>query len=253
MSDTSILPGSELPPGGGGGDGQVPYPSDFDEGGGGDRRRLLIIGGVAGLVLVLVAAYLLLHGGGGSGGTPTGAVARGTPNASLTSPSPTPQPSGSAKSGTNPAGTKLPKKTKTVLATDPFKPIFVVPSTGGGAPVGSVSVPGGAGAAGASGGGFTFPTSPSDGGAPTAAPTIDGPPLWIELIRVNGESDAVFDVGYAHDKKFQFDVTAPAAASVQGTVFDEEFALLGIQNGEATVQVGDATPFDLRTGISHPV
>jgi hypothetical protein len=36
-------------------------------------------------------------------------------------------------------------------------------------------------------------------------------------------------------------------------VFDKVFALIGIQRGVATIQIGDATPFDLTTGIAHSV
>jgi hypothetical protein len=247
MSDPSILPGSQLPQAGGN---EMPYP-DFDEPGGDDRRRLFVIGGLAAFVLIVIVGFLLLHGGGGSGSnSDLGAVVRGTPPAALTSPSPSSsptRPSKGAGSGKSAVGTKLPKKTHVVLARDPFKPLIVAPTTG--SSLGSASVGGGTGA-----GGFSFPSGGASGGAaPAQVPASDGPPIWIELVRVNGGSDAVFAVGYAHGKKFQFDVTAPAASAVQGTVFDEEFALLGIQNGGVTVQVGDATPFDLRPGVSHPV
>ena len=234
MSDASILPAS---------DGGTPLPPDFDEGGGDDRRRLMIVGGIAAVVLVLIVGYLLFHGGGPSNDN-LGPVTRGTPPAALTSPTPAASPSASPTGGPG-AGTKLPKRTHVVFARDPFKPLIVVPTTGVG--IGSVNVNG----SGGSGGGFTFPSGGAAGGAP-AVSAADGPPLWIELIRTSG-SAAVFDVGYAHGKKFRFDVTAPAPTSVQGTVFDGEFALLGIQNGEVTVQVGDATPFDLHPGVSHPV
>jgi hypothetical protein len=242
MSDPSILPGAQLPHSGGN---EMPYP-DFDEPAGDDRRRLFIIGGIAAVVLILIVGFLVLHGGGGGSGSDLGAVARGTPPAALTSPSPSASPtSSSSGGGKGVAGTKLPKKTHVVLARDPFKALIVVPTTG--SDIGSASVGGGSG-------GFSFPSGGASGGAaPTEVPASDGPPIWIELVKVNGASDAVFAVGYAHGKKFQFDVTAPAASSVQGTVFDEEFALLGIQDGGVTVQVGDATPFDLRPGVSHPV
>ncbi|HEX3900797.1 MAG TPA: hypothetical protein VHW74_16715 [Mycobacteriales bacterium] len=241
MSDTSILPGSQQPPAGN----EVPYP-DFDEPGD-DRRRLFVIGGILALVLILIVGFLLLHGGGSSGSEtfrpPAAVIPSSTPAAT---PAPGTSP-GAASGGKTVPGTKLPKKTHVVIARDPFKALIVAPTTGtniGTATVGGSSAPGG----------FSFPSGgASGGGTPAQVPASDGPPIWIELVKVNGASDAVFAVGYAHGKKFEFDVTAPAAASVQGTVFDEEFALLGIQDGGVTVQVGDATPFDLRPGVSHPV
>ncbi|HVW79673.1 MAG TPA: hypothetical protein VHB69_01875 [Mycobacteriales bacterium] len=243
MSDPSILPGSELPPESGG----APFP-DFDDEGGDDRRRLYLIGGGVAVVLVLIVGFLLLHGGGSSSND-LGAVPQGTPNASLVSPSPN-SSTGAGGSGKNAAGTKLPKKTHVLLARDPFKPLFVVPTAPAG---GSGSATVGTANVGPGSGSFTFPSGgASGGGAPTQVPASYGPPIWIELIHA-GSKDAVFDVGYAHGKKFRFDVTAPAPSAVQGTVFDEEFALLGIQDGSVTVQVGDATPFDLRPGVSHPV
>lgn len=251
MSETSILPGAEPPAAGGGG--QVPPPADWDDegGSGDDRRRLLIIGGIAVVLLVAVGGFLLLHKGGSSGPEtfrPPGAVVPPTTSTTTPAPgtSPTAQPSGTPAPGKSAGSTKLPKKTRTVFARDPFKPLFVAPVSGG-TDLGSANVGGGSG-------GFTFPSGGASGGAaPVQVPASDGPPLWIELIKTNGASDALFEVGYAHGKNFKFDVSAPAASSVQGTVFDNEFALLGIQGGDVTVQVGDATPFDLRAGVSHPV
>ncbi|HWA66089.1 MAG TPA: hypothetical protein VG899_06950 [Mycobacteriales bacterium] len=242
MSDPSILPGTQLPPAPAG---DAPYP-DFDEPAGDDRRRLFIIGGAAALVLVLVVGFLLLHGGGGSSDNDLGPVPHGTPPTTLASPSPSSTSTSAAGGGSATAGTKLPKKTHVVLARDPFKALIVAP-TQAASSLGSADVSGGSG-------GFSFPSGgASGGGVPTSVPSSYGPPIWIELVKVNGSSDAVFAVGYAHGKKFQFDVTAPSPTSVQGTVFDEEFSLLGIQSGGVTVQVGDATPFDLRPGVSHPV
>jgi hypothetical protein len=167
------------------------------------------------------------------------------------SQSPSPQPSSSATGGKGATGTKLPKKTTTLFARDPFKALIVAQTLQAAPPVGTVTV--GSGNGDGSGSGFTFPTSPSDGGTATSVPSIDGQPLSIELIRANGARDAVFDVGYAHNQVLRFDVLAPSPLSEQGTVFDGEFALLGIQDGEVTLQVGDDTPFDLRPGIVHRV
>jgi hypothetical protein len=247
MTDTSILPGAALPTA----DVGQPLPPDLaDEAAGDDRRRLLIIAGAVLALILVVAAYFMLRGGGSSSSSPAaGAVPRGTPQAA-TSPGTASGGAGSsgsgapAKSGHGAAGTVLPPKSHTQLARDPFKALVAAPQAGGSV-VGSTTV---APAQGTSPG--TAPTSPSQGGAPSASL---GAPQAIRLIRVHGTKDAVFDVTYSHHKVFRYDVIAPSASSSRGTVFGNDFALLGIQGRDATVQVGDATPFDLAVGSSHTV
>jgi hypothetical protein len=96
----------------------------------------------------------------------------------------------------------------------------------------------------------TTPTTPTT--TTTGTGKTSGGPQWIQLMSVHGQ-DATFNVGYAHHKFRRFTVSAPKAGSTTGTVFDKIFALIGVQSGEATVQIGDGTPFDLETGISHTV
>jgi hypothetical protein len=83
--------------------------------------------------------------------------------------------------------------------------------------------------------------------------TPAGQPLWIRLVSTNGDKSATFDVGYPHHKFHRFKVLAPPPSATRGTVFDKVFALLGIQSGTVTMQIGDATPFDLSTGVAHSV
>lgn len=241
MSDTSILPGAAAPAGGT----AVPAPPGFDdEGGGDDRRRLFIIGGAILTVLIVVVAYLLLSGGSSSSdsGTPTtGLIPHGTPAASASTPA---AAGGSSSGAKHHAGTVLPRKVKPKLR-DPFKPLITVAVPGAGTVVGSTSVsPAPSSAPG------TVPTSPAEGGAPSKSL---GAPRAIRLLRVHGAKSALFEVSYAHHQVFRYDVVAPSATSQQGTVFAQDFALLGIQGSEVTIQVGDDTPFDLRVGASHTV
>lgn len=246
MTDTSILP----PPGVDAGAGLPGEPAPgFDDEPTGDRRRLLIIGGVVGVVLIAVVAYLLLKGGGGSS-TPSasGLVPHGTPHAVAPPPGGSQGGSSKASTGGAKAGTTLPKKSHKQLARDPFKPLISV-AAGGGSATGSAGstttvTPATTQAPG------TVPTTPAQGGAPDASA---GPPVAIRLVSVHGDQSAVFEVTYRHHKTFRFDVAAPSATSSRGTVFAQDFALLGIQGQEVTLQIGDDTPFDLKRGVSHPV
>ena len=252
MSDTSILPtAAAAPPG--------VEPPDFGDESTDDRRRLMIIGGVVGAVLVIIVAYLLLRGGGSSSDE-LSAVPRGTPHAAASTATGSTGSSTSGSSGkSSHAGgasnegkgvTTVPKKSHRQLAKDPFKPL-VVDQEGGSTGSGTAVTGGGTtvtSSTGAPGAGTT--TGGADGSAPDAAV---GSPLSLRLVDVLGKSIAVFDVTYAHHKIFRFQVQAPPPTSTRGTVFAGDFALLGIQNKEATVQIGDGTPFDMRKGSSHSV
>ncbi|HVT20314.1 MAG TPA: hypothetical protein VHE57_02845 [Mycobacteriales bacterium] len=250
MSDTSILPTAAdagAPPAG-------PGP-DFGDEPTDDRRRLLIIGGAIAAVLIVLVGYLVLRGGGSSSDDTLGAVPRGTPS-TATSPASGEGTGGSGggskaagAAGGAKAGDALPKKSTRRLAKDPFKPL-VVDSESKGATGSATAVGGTSGTSGTSTAPGTVPTSPAAGGAPDAAV---GAPLAIRLVDVLGHTVAVFDVTYAHHKVFRFQVQAPPSTSKKGTVFAQDFALLGIQGKEATVQVGDDTPFDMKKGSTHPV
>jgi hypothetical protein len=232
-------------------------PPDVDEGDGGNRRRLMLIGGVAAVVIIAVAAYMLLH----KSSSPTGTF---TPPKSPATAGHTGGAShGTTKSGSTKAGKVIPKKSRTTLVRDPFKPLVVAPQSAaagtstGSNPVSTTTVP--QQSTTGTGGSTTpviIPTTPSGGGQPTGGThgqTTSGSPLWIQLVSTQGTHAAVFDVGYAHHKFRRFKVIAPSPSSSRGTVFDGEFALLGIQGGEVTIQVGDDTPFDLTRGVAHTV
>lgn len=248
MTETSILPT-------GAGTGVPAGPPDVADEPTDDRRRLVIIGGAVAAVLVIVVGYMLLSGGGGSSAGTSGAVPRGTPR-TVTSPASAPAGNGGSTGGggqgassagnnsAGKAGTALPKTSHRQLAKDPFKPLAV--ATTGGNKTGSTTTV--SGTATTTPG--TVPTSPSDGGAPDASV---GSPQAIRLVDLLGDSEAVFDVTYAHHQVFRFVVAAPPPSSPNGTVFAQDFALLGIQGRDATVQIGDDTPFDLKKGSSHPV
>jgi hypothetical protein len=237
MSDTSILPTADIgaPP-------AAPVGPDFGEEPTDDRRRLMVIGGAIAVVLVVIVGYLLFKGGGSSDSGDLGVVARGTPH-SVASPEAAAKPeSGSGHK----AGSLLPKKSHRGIARDPFKPLL---SDG----TGAASAAGGettdvAPAPDAEPG--TTPSSPAEGGAPSASL---GTPVAIRLLSVSGVRSALFSITYPRHKTLRFNVAAPAAGSPQGTVFAGVFSLLGVQGGTVTVQFGDDTPFDLRRGVSRSV
>lgn len=240
MTETSILPISSdnaQPPG----DHQDP-----EDGGaaGANRRKLFIAGGVAGAVVLLVAAFMLLHGGSSAPATSTAVVAHGTPKAVT--------PSTGTKLGGGTA-IRLPKKSKVQAGRDPFAPLFTAPDTTGTA-VGTTTTVGSTPTAG--------PTAPVVGTSPTPTPTptqttpTSGPlgsPVYVQLLSTKGTSSAKFRVGYHHHKFKQFDVQAPAAGSSSGTVFGNDFALLSVKRGVATVQIGDGPPFELAPGVARQI
>jgi hypothetical protein len=77
-------------------------------------------------------------------------------------------------------------------------------------------------------------------------------PTAIELESTSG-SEATFLVSYPHNRFHVFKVDAPEPGASNGTVFGRVFSLLGIQGSSVTIQVGDATPFDLEKGFQHKV
>jgi hypothetical protein len=262
MTETSILPGAT--PLTESGIDMVPPGTGVEESeGGGDRRRLMIIGAVVGLLVVVAAAYMLLHKGSSPSNdtfVPQSSHAAPPAAAKAVEAAPTGSGNGTAEGSSSGKGngtpTTLPKKAKAPQVRDPFKPLVVAPVTGGtstGTTTTTVNAP-------------STPTVTTPAGTQTTPPvqsstppptttghgTVQGSPLWVQLMRVNGDR-ASFRVGYAHHKFRTYHVQAPTASSSQGTVFDKVFALIGIQNGQATMQIGDDTPFDLSKGISHSV
>jgi hypothetical protein len=97
-------------------------------------------------------------------------------------------------------------------------------------------------------------TTTSGSTAPAAASFA---PVWIYLASVNGTSTATFVVGYSNGHQLRQTTYKNVAAPTDSlrTEFGNLFSLLSIQDGQATVQFGDASPFDLRPGASnrHPL
>ena len=221
-----------------------------------NRRKLAIVGAVVAVLVVFVAAFFLMKGKGGDNAAVPPHV---TPPA--TSGSTTTTPTGTTAQAAKPV--HLPKSYAGVVGRDPFKALYVAPkdtgSTGGASTTtstGSSSV-------------TTTPTVVTPGTTPTGTTTgtttptgtttgtSAGPgpnyvPVWVELVKVQGTSSATFVVGYTNGKRSKT-VTYAGVQAPTGvrTVFAQVFSLLSIQNGTATVQVGDGTPFDLTKGFSN--
>jgi hypothetical protein len=230
--------------------GVVPPDAEVEETGGDNRRNLKIIGAVVGAIVILAAAYLLLHKSSSSSPTASGLVPKGTVR---------PAQSGAAGGSTTGKTTKatvkvttVPKVAKAVTPKDPFKPLVTppVPATGAATSTTTVSS---ATTSTSTGTGTTTPTTTSAGTTPsTGASSSATTPQWIQLMAVKGNV-ATFDVGYPHHKFRVYHVQAPAKGVHSGTVFDGIFALLSIHDGVVSLQQGDATPYQLSTGVSHTV
>jgi hypothetical protein len=272
MSETSILPGAA--PSTDSGIDMVPPGTGFDETEGGDRRRIVILGGVVGAVVIAAAAFLFLHKGSSTDSnatfTPHSTSAPGTPTHTGGKPS-VGKPSGSkGHPGNHHPGNHhpgkpatLPKKAKNATVRDPFEALVQPPvaTSGNAESTTTVNAPGGGTDTTHGDGTTTTPvTQPTEPVTQPTQPTTTttgggktvGAPLWIQLTKVNSDK-ATFKVGYAHHKFRRFVVQAPKSSAQRGTVFDKIFALIGIQNGQVTIQIGDDTPFDLTKGVSHVV
>lgn len=218
------------------------FPTDFDESADtGSRRKLLIVGVAVAVLIAAVAGYFLTKGG--SSATDSGfPVAHGK------------LPASSAKqhAGAVAKPIKLPKVFKGHVGRDPYKPLVTPPVV---APSKAPSAPTGSNATGSTG--STTSTTGSTGTS-TSTGTTTGRhfhPVWIELVRTTGTRSATFVVGYSNGgsfvtKTFQ-NVDVPRAGSTVGTTFASQFALLSVQNGEATIQFGDGTPMDIAPGAAN--
>ena len=219
-----------------------------------NRRKLAIVGAVVAVLVVFVVAFFLMKGNGGN-------------NAAAVPPHVVPPATtGAAQTGTAPAAGKpvhLPKSYAGVVGRDPFKALYAAPKdTGGGTGASTTTSTGGSSVT-------TTPTVVTPGTTPTGTTTgtttptgtttgtTAGPgpnyvPVWVELVKVKGTSSATFVVGYTNGKRSKT-VTYAGVQAPTGvrTVFAQVFSLLSIQNGTATVQVGDGTPFDLTKGFSN--
>jgi hypothetical protein len=241
MTETSIFPVSSdnaAPPG-------DHHDSEDGSPAGANRRKLFIVGGVAGVVVLAVAAFMLLHGGSSSATPAAAVVPHGHVKPAVSAP---------PKAGGHAAGktVKLPKKSKVQAGRNPFTPLITAPVTGGSAAGSTTTVT--APSAG--------PTAPVSGSTPTPTPTptqttpTSGPlgtPVYLQLLSSKGTRSADFRIGYHHHKFKQVDVQAPAAGASSATVFGNDFALLSVKGGVATVQIGDGAPFELTVGVARQI
>ena len=213
-----------------------------------DRRKLAVVGAAVAVVVVLIAAFFLMKGGNSAD------------NAAVPPHVVPPAASTGTQTGVAAKPAKavhLPKTYAGVVGRDPFKALYVPPAAkadnGNGAegttttapvPTGGTTVPTG------TTGTTTSPTTTTTGADAGLGPNYV--PVWVELVRVSGTQSATFVVGYTNGKRSRT-VTYSQIAAPTGvrTVFASVFSLLSIQNGTATVQVGDGTPFDLTRGFSN--
>lgn len=241
MSETSLLPTlgqpAATPPGGAASGPEEPdhQPSD--------HRRFLIVAAIVVAAVVLAAVgYLVLHHG--SSGSDFPPVQRATPA----------QQSGTNGSATgNAAAPKPPRLHKHAVAAtvrDPFKPLVLPPQAGTTGAAGSTST-----TTTGTTSTTTTPTTPiTTGTVPSVTRSpISGPPKWVQLLSVRGTKSATFDLGYSHHRIRWATVKAPAAGATKGVSFGKVLSLVGIHGGSVVLQVGDAAPFTLTTGVAHVV
>jgi hypothetical protein len=209
-------------------------PAGFDDEDGSDnRRKLMLVGAALGVLVLVVVAFFLLKGGG-------------SPATSDSFTVPPHHPAKAAAKAAAPA-VKLPKVVSAPAGKDPFKPLYVAPV----APVASAPVAKQPAKAPAPTSSTTLPGGPS--GGTTAPAAASYAPVWIELASVSGTKSATFIVGYSNGKSLKTSTYSNVVAPTNSlrTDFGNVFSLLSIQDGEATVQFGDGSPFDLAPGGSH--
>jgi hypothetical protein len=220
-----------------------PAPPQFEESAADDtnRKKLMTVAAAAGVLVLLIVAFFLMKGGGDSVDT-----ALGNP------PAP---PKASTGGDVAPAADKpvrLPRTYKNAVGRDPFKPLYVEPVKAAPTepkPVDTTTDP------------LTVPpvvSTPQTDGTGSSTDTTSQPPtssydpIWIALESVSGTKSATFLVGYSNGKQTkQVRYTVEAPKRALQTQFGSVFALLSIQDGTATVQFGDATPFDLAPGFGN--
>jgi hypothetical protein len=208
----------------------LPPGFDDEDGASDSRRKLMLVGAVLGVLVLGVVAFFLLKGGSSSS-SESSFVVPPHHKAPTTSSGP------AGQGGT----VKLPKIVTAPAGRDPFKALYTPP-------VAAASTPP-----------KTSPSTPATTVVPgtsngtSAPPAASFAPVWIQLTSVNGTSSATFVVGYSNGKALRTttykNVTAPTNSL--RTDFGNVFSLLSIQDGEATVQFGDGSPFDLLPGGSH--
>jgi hypothetical protein len=232
----------------------APVIGGFEDAGEGDnRRKLAVVGAIVGVLVLLIAAFFLLKGG--SSPAPAAAAV----------------PAGHSPAGSKPQATHghkavtLPKAFKGHVGRDPFKALYAAPVAAE-AKTPKVSDPGtgtgstdpGTGTTTGTGTGTTpsvpAPTTGNTGGTDTgSAPAKSFTAVWVELVSVKGTKTASFVVGYSNGKRSKTAAFSNIAAPTKNlrTAFAGTFALLSIQDGTATVQYGDSTPFDLAPGFGN--
>lgn len=208
----------------------LPVGFDDEDGGNDNRRKLMIVGAALGVLVLAVVAFFLLKGGGSSPSSDSFAVPTHH-HAPKTAAAPA-----------NPGAVTLPKIVTNAGGKDPFKPLYVPPAAKPSAPVQSATTP------------TTLTTVPAGStGGTTTAPAPAYAPVWIELVSVSGTKSATFTVGYSNGKSLRTSTFSNVLAPTNSlrTDFGGVFSLLSIQDGQATVQFGDGSPFDLSPGASH--
>ncbi|HWB65318.1 MAG TPA: hypothetical protein VG708_00635 [Mycobacteriales bacterium] len=237
MSETSLLPPfgqpAVAPPGG-----AAAAPEEPEHQPGNHRRFLLIAAVVVAVVVLATVGYLLLH----HGSTP---ASQPVPSAV---PTHQPQSSGpAAQHAVQPTAPRL-HKHAAATARNPFQPLVLPPQTSSGTTTaGSTTTTGTTGTT-------TTGTPPVTGTVPSVTRSpISGPPKWVQLLGVSGSKSATFDLGYSRHRIRWATVKPPAAGATKGTVFGKVLSLVAIHHGSVVLQVGDAAPFTLTTGVAHVV
>lgn len=210
----------------------LPPGFDDEDGGNENRRKLMVVGAALGVLVLVVVAFFLLKGGGSSKSSDSFAV-----------PHHAAKPAAAAPHA--PTAVKLPKVVTAPAGKDPFKPLYQPPAPKPTAAAKTSTTPVTPPVTTVSGG--------TSGGSTAPAPAAAYAPVWIELVSVNGTKSATFTVGYSNGKSLRTSTFSNVAAPTNSlrTDFGNVFSLLSIQDGQATVQFGDGSPFDLAPGASH--
>lgn len=215
-----------------------------DSGGAGDdnRRKLMLVGAVVGVLVLGIVAFFLMKGGGSSNNGDQQVTVKHHRHAA---------PAAAAQ----PPAVKLPRHVSAPIGRDPFKALYVAPpaaTVGSSGSTGTTSTSGSTSTSGTTTTGSTGSSTPT-----TTAPSATWAPVAIQLVSLSGTSSATFKVTYSNGSKSKaveyLNIQAPKNAL--RTTFGKVFALLSIQDGTATVQYGDGSPFDLAPGAAnrHPI
>jgi hypothetical protein len=207
----------------------LPAGFEDEDGGNDNRRKLILVGAALGVLVLAVVAFFLLKSGGSSSSS----------DSSFSVPHHAAKAAAAPKA---PAAVTLPKVVNAPAGRDPFKPLYVAPAPKPVAPAAAPSVP------------TTTTTIPAGSSSGSTAPAPAAyAPVWIELVSVNGTKSATFTVGYSNGKALRTSTYSNVLAPTNSlrTDFGNVFSLLSLQDGAATVQFGDGSPFDLTPGASH--